>query len=200
MKRFAVALLMMAVVFAGCSSGGDEPASSESGSGGEGAGNVITLNVEGKSLEFREAEPWEFTKFELSPGEYWLQTAAHEPELNTLVLYFATTTDTTDALAGERFSRPDYSADNPDRQRLGPDLVINRFTAGGKWYQGYRMSGEVTDVSDGTITVELDSTFLEFDYDEPDYDEEGNPINAEPGREVTVTGTVTLPLVDDTGE
>lgn len=186
-RALTLATWIICGLLAGC--GGSPEALPDAGS--------ITLSVDGQALTFKKAEPWVFKRFELGQGQYWLETAAHDPEMNTLVLYFSTSNPDLAALAGERFTQPDYSADNPEKGRRTPDWVLNRFEANGKWYQGHQLGGTVRELKDGKLTLDMDSLFLEFGYDEPDVDEQGNVKEMPPPREVRVTGSITLPVKDE---
>lgn len=182
------ALALLGGLLAACG-GGHDPAFEDAGS--------ITLQVDGRAITFKKAEPWVFKPFLHPEGVHWLETAAHDPEMNTLVLYFATELQRLEQIKDHVFLGPDYAAENPERHRLDADACLNRFKADGKWYQGHKLGGTVRALADGKLTLDVDSVFLEFSYDEPEFDDQGNMKAMPPPREVQVTGSITLPVREE---
>lgn len=150
-------------------------------------GGRLELMVDGKAVTLGKAVLELDLRTDRSQG---LTVFSHDPEMNRLVLEFPGQ----GASEAEWVGKPltiDFQGENAEKHRLGTEFNVNRFTHGGKYYEGYRLSGTLVSLDQGRGTVELSGTVLEFP-DDPDRDsDEGSAVA---GREVTVSGRATLPV------
>ena len=173
MRRGLALLVGASLTLSGCS---------RTRSGATSQDDTFQLRVGAKEVVFGKA----VAEFGEAFGGHALTLFSHDGELNRLVIELTSSDGRLEDWVGKTLAAPDFSGDNAEKKLMGVNQNLTRFKADGKYYEGWRMGGRVRGVKDGRVTVDLDCLFLEF----PDSFGEGDPT----GREVRVTGTVTLPL------
>jgi hypothetical protein len=163
------------------------PACSKPPAGPGENGGRLQLVVDGKTVTLEKSVLELELRTDRSQG---LTVFSHDPEMNRLVLEFPGQGASEADFIGKPLAI-DFQGENAEKHRMGTEWNVNRFTHGGKYYEGYRLSGTLVSLDQGRGTVELSGVVLEFP-DDPDHDsDEGSAV---PGREVTVSARATLPV------
>ena len=178
MRRLFVASAVLGLAVLACS----KPPAGPGANGGR-----LPLVVDGKTITLEKSVLELDLRTDRSQS---LTVFSHDTEMNRLVLEFPGQGASETDWVGKPLTI-DFQHDNALKHRLGTELNLNRFTHGGKYYEGYQLSGTLLALDHGQGTVELSGIVLEFP-DDPDHDsDEGSSV---PGREVTFSARATLPV------
>jgi hypothetical protein len=168
-------------------------------------GPAASLSVGGRSVSFPNARFYLGEKF----GGGNALILENEADGETLHLEFPTQATSVDQLSGQTL-RLDYAQANPNRTKS--EEISDSISGGGGGYQPYRLEAKVSSATGDQVTVSLSGTVLEFGEAPPPAPEpspappmgegmEGGSFEmSEPtprvqtGKEVPVSGTITLPV------